>query len=68
MDNAKRIQDLQQAETLIVTRLCGVAPIYQTAVHYLVDPKVGGVTPNGQIDAAMPGNWCPECWFVKEQP
>ncbi len=66
-DNAKRIQDLQQAETLIVTKLCGAAPVYQTALLYLVNSKVGGVNPNGQIDAAMPGNWCPECWFVKAQ-
>jgi ABC-type oligopeptide transport system substrate-binding subunit len=66
-DNAKRIQDLQEAETLIVTKLCGVAPIWQGAFLYLADSKMGGMKPNGQIDAAMPGNWCPECWFVKAQ-
>jgi oligopeptide transport system substrate-binding protein len=66
-DNATRIKDLQEAETLIVTRLCGAAPIYQAAIPYLVDSKIGGVNPNGQIDAAMPGNWCPECWYVKAQ-
>jgi len=66
-DNAARIKDLQDAETLIVTRLCGVAPIWQGAFLYLVDPKVGGVRPTGAIDAAMPGNWCPECWFIKAQ-
>jgi oligopeptide transport system substrate-binding protein len=67
-DNAKRIQLLQDAETLIVTRLCGMAPVYQNAFLYLADSKMGGLKPNGQIDAAMPGNWCPECWFVKAQP
>jgi len=66
-DNATRIQLLQEAETLIVTRLCGVAPVYETASLYLVKSKIGGVTPNGQIDAAMPGNWCPECWFVEAE-
>ena len=66
-DEATRIKDLQDAETLIVTRLCGMAPIWQGAFLYLVDPKVGGVRANGAIDAAMPGNWCPECWFVKAQ-
>ncbi len=66
-DNAKRIKDLQDAETLIVTRLCGAAPLWQGAFLYLVDPKVGGVRANGAIDAAMPGNWCPECWFIKAQ-
>jgi oligopeptide transport system substrate-binding protein len=66
-DNATRIKDLQEAETLIVTKLCGAAPVYQTALPYLVNSKMGGINPNGQIDAAMPGNWCPECWFVKAQ-
>ena len=64
-DNAKRIKLLQDAETLIVTRLCGMAPIWQGAFLYLADSKMGGLHPNGQIDAAMPGNWCAECWFVK---
>jgi len=66
-DNAKRIKLLQDAETLIVTRLCGMAPIWQGAFLYLADSKMGGLKPNGQIDAAMPGNWCAECWFVKAQ-
>jgi hypothetical protein len=64
-DNATRIGLLQDAETLIVTGLCGVAPVYQTASLYLVKSKIAGVEPNGQIDAGMPGNWCPECWFVE---
>jgi oligopeptide transport system substrate-binding protein len=66
-DNAARIKLLQEAETLIVTKLCGAVPIYQNAFLYLVDSKMAGLKPNGQIDAAMPGNWCPECWYVKAQ-
>jgi oligopeptide transport system substrate-binding protein len=66
-DNATRIKDLQEAETLIVTRLCGAAPIWQGAGLYLVKPKVDGVRPTGALDAAMPGNWCPECWFIKAE-
>jgi oligopeptide transport system substrate-binding protein len=66
-DNAARIKLLQEAETLIVTKLCGAIPIFQTAFLYLADSKMGGLKPNGQIDASMPGNWCPECWYVKAQ-
>ena len=66
-DNAMRIGLLQDAETLIVTRLCGVVPVYETASLYLVKSKIAGVEPNGQIDAGMPGNWCPECWLVEEE-
>ena len=67
MDNAKRIKLLQDAETLVVTNLCGVIPLYQPDFLYLVEPKVGGVKVSGTLDAAMPGNWCSECWFVKAQ-
>jgi oligopeptide transport system substrate-binding protein len=66
-DNATRIKLLQEAETFIVTKLCGVAPVYQNAFLYLAKSNMGGLYPNGQIDAAMPGNWCAECWFVKAQ-
>jgi oligopeptide transport system substrate-binding protein len=66
-DNAARITLLQEAETLIVTKLCGAIPIYQNAFLYLVNSKMAGLKPNGQIDAALPGGWCPECWFVKAQ-
>jgi oligopeptide transport system substrate-binding protein len=64
-DNDKRIKLLQEAETFIVTKLCGVAPVYQNAFLYLAKSNMGGLKPNGQIDAAMPGNWCAECWYVK---
>lgn len=60
------VKAFQEAEILIVTRLCGVAPITQLARIFLVDSKVGGVIPNGTIDAGLPGSWCAECWFVQD--
>ncbi|MDE3094748.1 MAG: peptide ABC transporter substrate-binding protein [Chloroflexota bacterium] len=63
---AARIAAYQKVETLVVTKLCGVAPIYQNAVPYLVNAKVGGVVPNGTIDASGPGTYCVECWYVKK--
>ena len=57
----------QQAETLVVTKLCGVIPVLQEGLPFLVSPKMGGVQPNGTIDAGEPGNWCAECWYVKAQ-
>jgi len=66
-DDTARIKLLQEAETLVVTKLCGAIPIYQTALLYTVKPKVGGVNANGSTDAAMPGNWCPECWFIEAE-
>jgi ABC-type oligopeptide transport system substrate-binding subunit len=64
-DNDTRISLLQEAETLVVTRLCGVAPMTQLARVYLVNPKIGGLTANGAIDAGIPGNWGVEYWYVK---
>lgn len=66
-DPSEHIRLFQEAEDLIVGRLCGVIPYIQEAIPYLVSPKIGGVNANGSIDAAQPGNWCPECWFVKKQ-
>lgn len=65
-DNAARVRLLSEAETLVVSRLCGVAPLYQSAFLSLVGSKVGGVTPNGSLDIGGPGNWCVECWYVRE--
>jgi ABC-type oligopeptide transport system, periplasmic component len=67
-DNEKRITLLQDAETLVIGKLCGVIPLYQPDFLYLVSPEIGGVKASGALDMAMPGNWCPECWFVKAQP
>jgi oligopeptide transport system substrate-binding protein len=64
-DNDARIKLLQEAETLVVTRLCGVAPITQLARVYLVNPKIGGLVANGAIDAGIPGNSHVEYWYVK---
>jgi len=61
------IKAYQAVEDLVVTKLCGIAPIFQGALPYLVNPKLGGVKANGTIDAGQPGNWCAECWFVKKQ-
>lgn len=43
-----------------------MAPIYQTASLYLAKSEIEGVQPNGQLDAGMPGNWCPECWSIPD--
>jgi oligopeptide transport system substrate-binding protein len=64
-DDAARIAAYQEAETVIVNNLCGVIPIYQNGRPWVVDSTVGGVVTSGVLDAGSPGNWCPECWYVK---
>ena len=61
-----RIKAYQKMETAIVSKLCGIIPLYQDAKPYLLSKKIGGVLANGAIDAGNPGNYCVECWFVKK--
>jgi oligopeptide transport system substrate-binding protein len=61
-----RIKAYKDVETAIVNNLCGIIPIYQDAQPFMVSKKLGGVLPNGTIDAGQPGNYCVECWFVKK--
>jgi oligopeptide transport system substrate-binding protein len=60
-----RIKAYQDMETAIIKNLCGVAPMWQDSVPFMVDKKLGGIVANGSIDAGLPGNYCAECWFVK---
>jgi ABC-type oligopeptide transport system substrate-binding subunit len=60
-----RIKAYEDMETAVVDNLCGVIPMWQDSVPYMVDSKLGGVVANGTIDAAQPGNYCVECWYVK---
>jgi len=62
-----RIAAYQEMETAVVTNLCGVAPMYQNSLPFLVNSKLGGVVANGAIDSGAPGNYCVECWFVKAE-
>jgi ABC-type oligopeptide transport system substrate-binding subunit len=64
--DAARIAAYQKVETGIVTKLCGIIPLYQDAKPYLLSKKLGGVVANGTIDAGQPGNYCVECWYVKK--
>lgn len=61
-----RIKAYQKVETLVVTKLCGVIPLYQDSQTYLVSTKLGGVVPNGTIDAGLPGTYAVENWYVKK--
>ncbi len=64
--DAARIAAYQKAETLIVTRLCGIIPMYQDSLPFVMSPKLGGVVSNGVINAGTPGNYAVENWFVKK--
>ncbi len=61
-----RIAAYQKVETAIVTKLCGIIPIYQNAEPYMVSSKIGGVVANGTLDSSLPGTYNVENWYVKK--
>jgi oligopeptide transport system substrate-binding protein len=61
-----RIAAYQEMETAVIDNLCGVAPMYQNSLPFLVSTKLGGIVATGAIDSGAPGNYCLECWFVKK--
>jgi oligopeptide transport system substrate-binding protein len=62
-----RIAAYQDMETAIVTNFCGGGGLWQDSLPFLVSSRLGGIVPNGTIDAGAPGNYCIECWFVKAE-
>jgi oligopeptide transport system substrate-binding protein len=66
-NDEERIAAYQDMETAVITNVCGVAPLWQDSLPFMVSSKIGGIVPNGSIDAGHPGNYCIECWFVKAE-
>ena len=62
-----RIAAYQEMETAVVTNFCGGAGLWQDSLPFLIDSRLGGIEPNGTIDAGAPGNYCIECWYVKAE-
>jgi ABC-type oligopeptide transport system substrate-binding subunit len=44
-DNEARWEQLRKAEELVVTRACGMIPLYHRGNHYLFSPKLTGIQP-----------------------
>ncbi|HXK34795.1 MAG TPA: peptide ABC transporter substrate-binding protein [Dehalococcoidia bacterium] len=63
----ERIAAYQDMETAIITNVCGVAPMWNDSLPYMVRSNLGGIVPNGTIDAGWPGSYCVECWYVKAE-
>lgn len=58
-DQEKRFELLREAEKLVVTRLCGIAPLYHRGNFYLISPKLVGVQPTleDHFLPQFPENW-----------
>ncbi|TMF11976.1 MAG: peptide ABC transporter substrate-binding protein [Chloroflexi bacterium] len=62
-NDQERRQQYKEINKLVVTRLCGVAPYYHGAFHWLIKPYVVGMQDNATVqDSEMPGDWNAEAW------
>jgi ABC-type oligopeptide transport system substrate-binding subunit len=66
-DNAERLSQYREINELIVTGVCGVAPLRHAGRHWLVKPNIVGMRENlsGQ-DNAIAGDWAAEYWGLSE--
>ncbi|MDO8691487.1 MAG: peptide ABC transporter substrate-binding protein [Dehalococcoidia bacterium] len=62
-NDTERLTQYQDANKLISTRICGIAPYFHQNDHYLIHDYVVGMKENitGQ-DGAMAGDWAAEAW------
>ncbi|MGH9195576.1 MAG: ABC transporter substrate-binding protein, partial [Acidimicrobiia bacterium] len=66
-DNAERLRLYQDVNELIVTRVCGVAPLRNEARHWLIKPNIIGMHENlAGEDATIAGDWAAEYWGLSE--
>ena len=66
-NDAQRLQQYADANKLISTRICGIAPYWHENDHFLIKEKVVGLRENiaGQ-DAAIAGDWIAEAWGLRK--
>jgi ABC-type oligopeptide transport system substrate-binding subunit len=66
-NDTERRQQYKDANEIISTTLCGIAPYWHENNHWLRKPNVVGISEfmTGQ-DGAMGGDWAAEAWGLKE--
>src|SRR3990170_1869587 len=62
-DQDARIAAYSDINRIIVEEVCGIAPYYHEAEHYLIKPDVAGMKENSSaLDAVIAGDWNAEAW------
>lgn len=66
-NDTERLQQYKDANKLISTRACGIAPYWHENNHYLISDKTVGLRENvaGQ-DGPIAGDWNAEAWGLKK--
>jgi oligopeptide transport system substrate-binding protein len=64
-DNAARLEQYAQINELVVTRLCGIAPLFHLGDHHLIAPNLHGARElSGPQNRVAAGDWAPEEWWL----
>jgi oligopeptide transport system substrate-binding protein len=67
-NDEQRRQQYRDAEKLIVTTVCGMAPMWQRAAHRVVKPYIKGMTENKKPDDHyIPGDGKVELWSTTKK-
>lgn len=66
-NDQERREQYKRANELISTRICGVAPMYHSLAHVLIDPRLKGVRENATSqDRVLAADWAPELWWLDQ--
>lgn len=66
-NDQERREQYKKVNELISTRICGVAPMYHSLNHVLIDPRLKGVRENASSqDRVLAGDWAPELWWLSQ--
>jgi len=66
-NDEERIAAYQDMETAVVENLCGVIPMWQDSLPYMIDSNLGGIVSNATLNAGWPGSASIEDWYVKAE-
>ena len=67
-NDEQRRQQYRDVEKLVVTTVCGMAPMYQNGAHRVVKPYIKGMVENKKgDDHFVPGDHNPELWTTTKK-
>lgn len=67
-DPEERLQQYTEAESIAMTSVCGIIPIWHEAAHFLVSSEVIGMVENlSASNIFIPGDNAPEAWGFRPE-
>lgn len=64
-NETERREQYREVNRLVVSRVCGIAPYYHHAGHYLVADDIGGAREHSDTkNRVLPGDWAAEEWYL----